>query len=173
LRQLQHLLDDLILVVAARCEHGDDENQTTFSAAIETLARLGLGEPLATAILPVVLATLRSSVAAQFQRLAGLLSHAAIESATAARLAGATARLVIQDRAVARPKDFEDTIFTEDPDDPIDQRVKQAWEHLKTVARIASVKSLKAPLPDWAALEETLADAPGVAPEDANNDGDR
>jgi hypothetical protein len=135
-----------------------DENQTTFSAAIETLARLGLGEAPATAMMPILLATVRSSVATQFERLAKLLSAAAIDSGVAARLAGATARLMIQDRAAERPADFEDTIFTEDPDDLLDQRIRESWEELKALARRESVKSLKTPLRRLASGEVVLFD---------------
>lgn len=70
-------------------EQWADQNNASFSAAIETLARLGLGEPAATALTPALASSIRRGLLNAHDRLAGLIAHAGIESGTAARLAGA------------------------------------------------------------------------------------
>lgn len=70
-------------------EQWADQNNASFSAAIETLARLGLGEPAATALTPALASSIRRELLNAQERLAGLIAHAGKESGVAARLAGA------------------------------------------------------------------------------------
>ena len=66
----------------------------------------------------------------------------------------------------AEETDFEETIFTEDPDDPLDQRVREAWDQLKAEARRQSGNSLKAPLRELEELDvEDSEDAGAVSEE--------
>jgi hypothetical protein len=70
-------------------------NQTSFSGGLETLVKVGLGEPVAQAMVPAVVNAVRRAILHQSNRLAKLWSFAAVESGTApfgdadtARLAG-------------------------------------------------------------------------------------
>lgn len=67
-----------------------DQNGVSFSAALETLARLGLGQSPAEALSPVVISTVRTEIQRQLHRLASLLASTALEAGMASRLAGAS-----------------------------------------------------------------------------------
>ncbi len=121
-----------------------DENGTSFSAAIETLARLGLQEPAATAMAAMIVSTVRHAVVGQMQRFARLSATAAIQSGIAVNLSRAALRLTIQNRAKARPSDFEDSIFMTEEGD----RAEEAYKRICTAARIDAVTRLRDPLED-------------------------
>lgn len=77
-----------------------DENGVSFSSALETLARIGLGEAPSRAVAPMVVSAVRTEVQRQTHRLAALLAATAVEVGMAARLAGATLRQL-------RPDEYE------------------------------------------------------------------
>ena len=72
-----------------------NQNNVSFSAAIETLARLGLGEPAATALTPALADTIRRELGDVKNQLATLILYTGKESGVAARLAG-TALHILQ-----------------------------------------------------------------------------
>lgn len=123
-------------------QHWADENHTSFSAAIETLARLGLGEPAADAMVPMLVSVVRGAVLSQMQRFARLSATAAIQSGVAVNLSRAALRLAVQNRARARPADFEDSIFLTEEGD----RAEEAYKRICTAARIDAVARLRDPL---------------------------
>lgn len=61
-----------------------DQNNVSFSAAIETLVRLGLGEPAATALTPALTRAIQPTLASDHARLAALIAYTVIESDVAA-----------------------------------------------------------------------------------------
>ena len=69
-----------------------DEHGVSFSAAIESLARIGLGQAPTDAIAPALVSTVRREIQQQLHRLASLYAATAIEAGIASRLAGATLR---------------------------------------------------------------------------------
>src|SRR5262245_36624614 len=69
-----------------------DEHRISFSAALETLARVGLGQPPQEAVAPALVSLLRREVQQQFHRVAGLYAATAIEAGVASRLSGAALR---------------------------------------------------------------------------------
>ena len=77
-----------------------DTNHVSFSAAIETLARLGLGQAPEEALAPALVSTLRREIQQQFHRYASLLAALALESGVTTRLAGAAL-------VALRPKQYE------------------------------------------------------------------
>jgi hypothetical protein len=77
-----------------------DRNGVSFSAALETLARLGLGQSPTEALAPVVVSTVRTEIQHQMHRLASLLAAGALEAGMATRLAGATLKQL-------RPADYD------------------------------------------------------------------
>jgi len=76
------------------------EHGTSFSAALETLARVGLGQPPQGAIAPALVSVLRREVQQQFHRVAALYAATAIEAGVASRLSGAALRTL-------RPEEYE------------------------------------------------------------------
>ncbi len=138
----------------AAIQHWADANQTSFSAAIETLARLGMQEPAATAMAPMIVSVIRQSVSRQMERFAKLSGAAAIQSGIGLNLSRAALRLAVQNRARARPDGFEDTIFMVDEEDPAEQAYRRIYRNAvgDAVGRLKSpLEALLAPPP---ALQE-------------------
>ncbi len=77
-----------------------DAQGVSFSSALDTLARIGLGEAPSQAVAPMVVSAVRTEVQRQTHRLASLLAAAALEAGIAARLTGATLRTL-------RPTEYE------------------------------------------------------------------
>lgn len=77
-----------------------DQRGISFSAALETLARLGLGQATDEAIAPALVSVVRHEVQRQMHRLASLLASNAIEAGVSARLSGAALKAL-------RPKDYD------------------------------------------------------------------
>jgi hypothetical protein len=67
-------------------QHWSKSQGISFSAGIETLARIGLGQPLDTAMAPALVSVVRVEVQRQMHRLASLPASNAIEAGVAARL---------------------------------------------------------------------------------------
>ena len=65
------------------------QHDVSFSAAIETLARVGLGLPTTEAFAPVMISTIRRAVDAGSDRLARMLAYAVVEAGMAQRLTAA------------------------------------------------------------------------------------
>lgn len=86
LRKQVRLTDETIERIHAwRTTQGGN---SSFSAAIEALARIGLGDDPSTAFMSVMVSVMRRQFEALANRLARLASHSAIESGIASRLAG-------------------------------------------------------------------------------------
>ncbi len=72
----------------------------SFSAAIESLARLRSGQATDEALAPALVSVVRAEVQQQMHRLASLLAANAIEAGISARLSGATLRAL-------KPTDYD------------------------------------------------------------------
>lgn len=77
-----------------------DQRGVSFSAALESLARLGLGKSSDEALAPALVSVVRHEVQRQMHRLASLLASNAIEAGVSARLSGAALKAL-------RPKDYD------------------------------------------------------------------
>jgi hypothetical protein len=77
-----------------------DQRGISFSAALESLARLRLGQSTDEALAPALVSVVRHEVQRQMHRLASLLASNAIEAGVSARLSGAALKAL-------RPKDYE------------------------------------------------------------------
>lgn len=119
-----------------------DLNQTSFSAAIETLARLGLGERVDKAIAPMLTSVIRRTLRSQMEHLSQLMARTAINSDMVTSVARAVLRLAIQDRAQTRPADFADSVLDVNDDDPIEDLYEQICRN----ARRDAARRLKTPL---------------------------
>ena len=77
------------------------QNNVSFSAAIETLARLGLGEPAATALTPALANVIQRELGDVKNQLATLVLYTGKESGVAARLAGMALHILQPENADA------------------------------------------------------------------------
>jgi hypothetical protein len=77
-----------------------DAQGISFSAAIDSLAQIGLGTAPSEALAPALVSVVRTEVQRQTHRLASLLAASAIDAGMATRLAGALLRSL-------RPGDYE------------------------------------------------------------------
>lgn len=74
-----------------------DQNGLSFSAALETLANLGLGKDVNNAMLPAVLSLTKSVIRSEYDRLIRLVLYGIVESGFSARMASASLRTQVGD----------------------------------------------------------------------------
>ena len=82
-------------------------NNLNFSAAIETLALLGMNDERADYIIPALRATTLHGLQLTFNRLARLLSDIALDSAVSRIMSEGILLQLIRELAESRPDDFE------------------------------------------------------------------
>jgi len=108
------------------------ENEINFSAAIETLALLGLDDERNSYIIPAVRATTLQGIRLSFNRIARLLSRIALESAVARTMAEGVMLQLVRTQAAAFPDDFEERMrVSRDGRFPLDARIRA---HLADIA---------------------------------------
>ena len=73
-------------------EHWATRNGVSYSAAVDTLCRLGLGQPPAEAIAPVVVSSIRREITSTYDRVIRLTLFNIIESGIASRMASVAVR---------------------------------------------------------------------------------
>jgi hypothetical protein len=120
----------------------EEAHGTSFSAALETLARVGLGQSPQEAIAPVLVSTVRRETQQQMHRLAALYAATAIEAGVASRPSGAALRTL-------RPQEYE--------------KIKQAarLDAVQTLRQRKALRELAAPAAESPAAEEAGAAGPG------------
>jgi len=74
-----------------------DDHGVSFSAAIESLANIGMGKPLDEALAPVILSLIRRTIHSEYDRLIRLVIYGIVESGYAARMASAAVRQQVKD----------------------------------------------------------------------------
>jgi len=85
----------------ARVQAWADEQGVSFSAAIESMALIGLGEDISIAFAPLMVSAVRFEIQRQMNRLATIAARGAIES-------GAAAILANEALAAMRPRSSEE-----------------------------------------------------------------
>jgi len=68
------------------------DNNVSYSAAVDTLCRIGLGQPPAEAVAPVVVSSIRREIASTYDRIIRLTLFNIIESGIASRMASVAVR---------------------------------------------------------------------------------
>lgn len=81
----------------AAIEQWSVENDVSFSAAIETLARLGLGQPASEALAPTIVSSVRREIGKGYDRLARLLLFNIVESGIGSRAALSSMSVLFKD----------------------------------------------------------------------------
>ena len=132
-------------------------NDLNFSAAIETLALLGLNDERADYIIPALRATTLHGLQLTFNRFVRLMSDIAIDSAVARMMSEGILLQLIRELAEIRPDDFEAMMrVPRDSDRQHDRRIRRFHNDIKRqIAQQAALK-LRQPVSQF---EQSLHDA--------------
>ena len=123
------------------------KHQMTFSAAIETLALIGMEADLTTLLIPLIHSSVEKGMQRQFNRIAKLGLLAAAEAAMAHDLATMLLLQLIRQEAVANPTDFEKVLEVYQGDNSLrDGRIRAISQEMRTLARGRQRALLKKPL---------------------------
>ena len=143
----------------------------TFSAAIETLALIGMEADLSTLLIPLINDSVEKGMQRNFNRMAKLTILAAAESAMAHDLTTMLLLQMVRQEAVRHPEDFEGRIpVSHDKDKPLDSRIRGLYDQMRQLAKQRQRRLLKQSLRDLlarldgerldiAAVDEEAADA--------------
>jgi hypothetical protein len=136
-------------------------HQMTFSAAIETLALIGMKADLTTLLVPLLQDVVDKTLQRNFNRLAKLSLLAAAEAAMAHDLSTMLLLQVVRLEAVQHPQDFENRLgVSYAPDDMLDARIRAIYDEMRGLARQRQQRVLKRPLQDIITrLQDTSSDA--------------
>jgi hypothetical protein len=119
-------------------------NELNFSAAIETLALIGLEKESVDYIIPALRTTTLQALQLSFNRLARLLSDIAVESAVARTTSEGILLQLLREVAAAHPDDFEDVVnVRRDGSRDIDARIRRLHKDIKAGMEAASVVRLR------------------------------
>lgn len=140
-----------------------DAQGISFSAAIESLALMGLGQETADLLPLLISGLLERLLARQFNRFAKLLSLAALSAEEASVKVDTLLLNLIRQEAAADPARFvSNMIVSSDPQDRTAVQIRKLRDDMKRNAQAASLKRLKRKLPP----QETLLSQTDAAEED-------
>jgi hypothetical protein len=140
----------------ARIEGWARENQLNFSAAIETLALLGLDDERSTFIIPALRATTLQGIRLTFNRQARLLSDIALEAAVARTMSEGIMLQLVRQAAAEHPEDFEEELLVRrDSRAVTDTRIRRFHDGLKARVEETAVQRLRRTLSQ---IEELFQD---------------
>jgi hypothetical protein len=115
-----------------------------FSAAIETLALMGLDDTRADYAIPALRATTLQGIRLAFNRIARLLSDVAIESAASRTLTEGILLQLVREEAEANPDDFDTAMLVPRGDDNrLHGRIRAFHDDIRASAEQAALKRLK------------------------------
>ena len=137
-----------------------DAHDMSFSAAIETLALVGMEADLTVVLVPLLQEAVQSGLKRHFNRLAKLSVTAAVEAAMAHDLTAMLLLQTVREEAMRYPEDFEDRIpVSFAPEDGLDFRIREMYNRMRRVARKRQKRLLRQPiaelLAEYAAESET------------------
>lgn len=138
-----------------------DNHNMTFSAAIETLALVGMEADLTVLLVPLLQETVDKALQRNFNRLAKLSLLAAAEAAMAHDLATMMTLQMVRQEAMAKPEGFEQRMLVSyDPANTLHARIRAIYSDMRRAARERQQRLLKRPLRD---LIQTFAGLPDDA----------
>ncbi|MCA9936741.1 MAG: hypothetical protein KC415_22555, partial [Anaerolineales bacterium] len=121
----------------------------TFSAAIETLALIGMEADLTALLIPLIDNSVEKGLKRNFNRLAKLTILAAAESAMAHDLTTMLLLQTVRQEAVRHPQDFETRIpVSLDRKKQLDARIRGMYNQMRQLARQRQQKLLQQSLRD-------------------------
>lgn len=128
----------------AKIEAWARANRLNFSAAIETLALMGLEDCRADYAIPALRATALQGIRLSFNRLARLLSDIAIDAAVARIMSEGVMLQQIRELAEARPEDFEAVMrVSRNSDSQTDVRIRRFHGDLKAHVEQQAIQRLR------------------------------
>jgi hypothetical protein len=123
------------------------QNGLNFSAAIETLALLGLDDERSGYVVPAIRATTLQGIRLAFNRIARLLSDIAIESAAARTMSEGVMLQLVRLQAAEQPDDFETVMRVyRDGRYPLHDRIRAFHDDIKNNVAQEAVRRLKKPV---------------------------
>ena len=138
-----------------------DANNSSFSAAIESLALIGLDDDIANVLVPLILSVVSRTVERALDRYAKLTAFAAIQAGTSSRLTNALLLQEIRGQAQGAPERFESQMQVSQGDGPLADRILALHKQIHDHAVYDTVRRLKQPLEEIEAvlgLAEEVAD---------------
>lgn len=146
------------------------KHQMTFSAAIETLALIGLEADLTALLIPLIHSSIERGMQRQFNRIAKLGLLAAAEAAMAHDLTTMLLLQQIRQEAVAHPQNFEEIMEVGQGDRATqDGRIRARYKEMRNVARGRQRALLKKPLRELVSqLQGEAVDVVSAEEVDAN-----
>lgn len=137
-------------------------NELNFSAAIETLALMGLDDERSSYAIPALRATTLQGIRLTFNRMARLLSDIAMESAAARTMAEGIMLQLVREQAAHYPDDFETVMrIARDGRDPSHRRIRAFHDDIKATVEQTALRRLKRPVSQ---VQELLAADEGEMP---------
>lgn len=131
-------------------------NGVNFSAAIETLALLGLDDERSSYAIPALRATTLQGIRLAFNRLARLLSDIAIEAAASRTMTEGIMLQLIRELATEHPDDFTAMMrISRDGRNRVHARIRTFHEDIKTTVEQEAISRLKRPV---SRVQELFAD---------------
>lgn len=119
-------------------------NGLNFSAAIETLALMGLDDERSSYAIPALRATTLQGIRLSFNRIARLLSDIAIESATARTMSEGVMLQLIRELAGKHPDDFVSRVnISRDGRNQLHQRIRSLHDDIKNNAEQEAIRRIK------------------------------
>ena len=126
-----------------------DSHNMSFSAAIETLALLGMEADLTVLLVPLLQETVDKALQRNFNRLAKLSLLGAAEAAMAHDLVTIMTLQMVRQEAMTHSESFEQRMLVSyDPTHSLDARIRAVYDDMRRVARERQQRILKRPLRD-------------------------
>lgn len=145
-----------------------DAHGMSFSAAIETLALVGMKADLTVVLVPLLQETVQAGLKRHFNRLVKLSFTAAAESAMAHDLVTMLLLQTVRQEAVRHPQDFESRIpVSDDPEEKLDFRIREIYNRMRRLARTRKQRLLLRPLNEL--LAEYVAESEIEVGEEADD----
>jgi len=146
-----------------------DAHSMSFSAAIETLALIGMNADLTHLLVPLLREVVNKALQGNFNRIAKLSLIGAAESAMAHELASMLLMQLIRREAHDHADDFEMRLLVSyEPEDILDARIRQAFSDARKVARNRQRRVLKTGLAELVTRLSELDEA--TAEEEAGHE---
>ncbi len=124
-----------------------DAHQMTFSAAIETLALIGMDADLTALLIPLINNSVEKGLQRQFNRMAKLTILAAAEAAMAHDLTTMMLLQTVRQEAVQHPHNFEKVMqVNHDLETTVDGRIRAFYQEMRRLAKQRQQRVLKQPL---------------------------
>jgi hypothetical protein len=124
-----------------------EAHNMTFSAAIESLALIGMKADLTALLVPLLRDIVAKTIERNFNRMAKLGLIAAAEAAMAHDISSMLMMQTIRQEAVRQPADFEERMLVSyDPQDKLDARIRALYREARQLAQERRQRLLKKPL---------------------------